>query len=308
MVIKSKFKNTQKLKAWIVSLRLRTLPLALSTIFMGSIIAAWQHQFNTKVLLWAAITTLFLQILSNLANDYGDTISGADNETRVGPQRMIQSGAITLAQMKTAIIISMLLALSSGIILLFVAFDHLQWKQLLFFFLGIAAIAAAIRYTVGKNPYGYRGLGDFYVFIFFGLLGVAGSWFLHTNLWQWNVLLPASTIGFFSAGVLNLNNIRDIKTDRASGKTTLVVMLGRSASAWYHLFLIAAGWITFLIYILLNTELVHFWPILLSLPFFIRSIIIAFTNKEAYKLDKELRNLSLSTLLFVILSGITVFI
>lgn len=297
-----------KLKAWIISLRLRTLPLALSTIFMGSIVAAWQDQFNGQVLLWAALTTLFLQILSNLANDYGDAVSGADNETRVGPQRMIQSGAISLSQMKAAIIISILLALISGITLLFVAFDGFQWKQLLFLILGFAAIAAAIRYTIGKNPYGYKGLGDLYVFIFFGILGVAGSWFLHTNSWQWEVLLPAATIGFFSAGVLNLNNIRDIESDRASQKITLVVRMGRRAAAWYHLVLLGSGWLTFLAYVLLNSELTHLWPILISLPLFMRNIWITFTNRQAHKLDNELRNLSLSTLLFVILSAVTVFL
>jgi 1,4-dihydroxy-2-naphthoate octaprenyltransferase len=295
-------------KAWVISLRLRTLPLALSTIFMGSIVAAWQNQFNGQVLLWAALTTLFLQILSNLANDYGDALSGADNETRVGPQRMIQSGEISLSQMKTAIIISIVLALISGLTLLFVAFEGFQWKQLLFLILGFAAIAAAIRYTIGKNPYGYKGLGDLYVFIFFGLLGVAGTWFLHTNNWQWGVLLPAATIGFFSAGVLNLNNIRDIESDRASNKTTLVVRMGRRAAAWYHLALLSSGWLTFIIYILLNAELSHLWPIMLSLPLFVRNVWVAFTNKQAHKLDNELRNLSLSTLLFVLLSAVTVFL
>ncbi|GAO30778.1 1,4-dihydroxy-2-naphthoate polyprenyltransferase [Geofilum rubicundum] len=296
------------LKAWVISLRLRTLPLALSTILMGSIVAAWQNMFNDQVLLWAALTTLFLQILSNLANDYGDAVSGADNDTRVGPQRMIQSGVISLSQMKTAIIISILLALISGITLLFVAFDGFQWKQLLFLILGFAAIAAAIRYTIGKNPYGYRGLGDLYVFIFFGLLGVAGTWFLHTNHWQWEVLLPAATIGFFSAGVLNLNNIRDIESDRASQKITLVVRMGRQAAAWYHLALLGSGWLTFIAYVLLKAELAHLWPIMLSLPLFIRNIWVTFTNRKAHQLDNELRNLALSTLFFVLLSAVTVFL
>ncbi|ASB50001.1 1,4-dihydroxy-2-naphthoate polyprenyltransferase [Alkalitalea saponilacus] len=295
------------IKAWMVSLRLRTLPLALSTIFMGSIIAAWQNNFNSGVLLWAAITTLFLQVLSNLANDYGDAKSGADNENRVGPQRMIQQGVISMKQMKTAMVICVLLSLISGITLLFKAFNELQWQQLLFFILGIAAIAAAIRYTVGSNPYGYRGLGDMYVFIFFGLLGVAGTWFLHTNTWQWHVLLPASTIGLFSAGVLNLNNIRDIDSDRQSNKITLVVRMGKKAASWYHLFLIASGWITMLVFVALFDDVSNFWPLFLTLPLFIRNIIVVFKNKEADKLDVELRNLAVSTLLFVLLSGVKLF-
>jgi 1,4-dihydroxy-2-naphthoate polyprenyltransferase len=294
-----------KLRAWVVSLRLRTLPLALSTICMGSIIAAMQNSFNSSVLIWASLTTLFLQILSNLANDYGDAKSGADNENRVGPKRMIQSGAISLNQMKMAIAVCSVLALISGIILLLKSFSGFQWLHILFFFLGIAAILAAIKYTVGNNPYGYRGLGDLYVFIFFGLLGVAGTWFLHTQTWQWDILLPASTIGFFSAGVLNLNNIRDIESDRASNKTTLVVRMGRKAASIYHLILICGGWTTYLVFVYLNYINTYQFITLLALPLFIRNVMVVFKNKEAGKLDIELRNLALSTLFFVILCAVS---
>ena len=294
----------KNIKAWVVSLRLRTLPLALSTILMGSIVAAWDGAFRAEVLLWAALTTLFLQILSNLANDYGDALSGADNETRVGPQRMIQSGAISLGQMKKAIIILVTLALISGLTLLAKAFDTDYWKLLAFFLLGLAAIAAAIRYTAGKNPYGYRGLGDIYVFLFFGIVGVAGSYFLHTNTWQWEVLLPASSIGLFSTGVLNLNNIRDIESDRKSGKITMVVRMGRNKALWYHAALLADGWLLFLIYAILTSRTMLLWPSLLALPLFIRNIVRSFKTREPSKLDGELRNLSLSILLFVVLNAL----
>lgn len=294
----------KNIKAWVVSLRLRTLPLALSTILMGSIVAAWDGAFRAEVLLWAALTTLFLQILSNLANDYGDALSGADNETRVGPQRMIQSGTISLGQMKKAIIILVALALISGLTLLAKAFDTQYWKLLAFFLLGLAAIAAAIRYTAGKNPYGYRGLGDIYVFLFFGIVGVAGSYFLHTNTWQWEVLLPASTIGLFSTGVLNLNNIRDIESDRKSGKITMVVRMGRNKALWYHAALLADGWLLFLIYAILTSRTMLLWPSLLALPLFIRNIVRSFKTREPSKLDGELRNLSLSILLFVVLNAL----
>ena len=294
----------KNIKAWVVSLRLRTLPLALSTILMGSIVAAWDGAFRAEVLLWAALTTLFLQILSNMANDYGDTLSGADNETRVGPQRMIQSGAISLGQMKKAIIILVTLALISGLTLLAKAFDTDYWKLLAFFLLGLAAIAAAIRYTAGKNPYGYRGLGDIYVFLFFGIVGVAGSYFLHTNTWQWEVLLPASSIGLFSTGVLNLNNIRDIESDRKSGKITMVVRMGRNKALWYHAALLADGWLLFLIYAILTSRTMLLWPSLLALPLFIRNIVRSFKTREPSKLDGELRNLSLSILLFVVLNAL----
>lgn len=294
----------KNIKAWVVSLRLRTLPLALSTILMGSIVAAWDGAFRAEVLLWAALTTLFLQILSNLANDYGDALSGADNETRVGPQRMIQSGAISLGQMKKAIIVLVALALISGLTLLAKAFDTDYWKLLAFFLLGLAAIAAAIRYTAGKNPYGYRGLGDIYVFLFFGIVGVAGSYFLHTNTWQWEVLLPASSIGLFSTGVLNLNNIRDIESDRKSGKITMVVRMGRNKALWYHAALLADGWLLFLIYAILTSRTMLLWPSLLALPLFIRNIVRSFKTREPSKLDGELRNLSLSILLFVVLNAV----
>lgn len=294
----------KNIKAWVVSLRLRTLPLALSTILMGSIVAAWDGAFRAEVLLWAALTTLFLQILSNMANDYGDALSGADNETRVGPQRMIQSGAISLGQMKKAIIVLVALALISGLTLLAKAFDTDYWKLLAFFLLGLAAIAAAIRYTAGKNPYGYRGLGDISVFLFFGIVGVAGSYFLHTNTWQWEVLLPASSIGLFSTGVLNLNNIRDIESDRKSGKITMVVRMGRNKALWYHAALLADGWLLFLIYAILTSRTMLLWPSLLALPLFIRNIVRSFKTREPSKLDGELRNLSLSILLFVVLNAV----
>lgn len=291
------------IKAWIISFRLRTLPLALSSIFMGSIIAAAQGMFSGMVLLLASLTTLFLQILSNLSNDYGDAVSGADNENRVGPQRMIQSGVIALKEMKRAIIICIFLALFSGIALLYFAFEEFNWLQALFFMLGIGAIVAAIRYTVGSSPYGYRGLGDVYVFIFFGLVGVAGTWFLHTNQWQWPVLLPAATIGFFSSGVLNLNNIRDIESDRQSNKITLVVRMGQRKAAWYHLVLIVAGWVSLLAFFLFYAPMLRIWPVFISLPLFIRNIYVVFKGNKAMSLDSELRNLSLSTLLFVLLSA-----
>jgi 1,4-dihydroxy-2-naphthoate polyprenyltransferase len=290
-------------KAWIISLRLRTLPLALSTIFMGSILAAAQGHFKLEVLVFAALTTLFLQILSNLSNDYGDAVSGADNEMRVGPQRMIQSGIITLKEMKRAMTVSVVMSFISGVLLLYFAFDGFFWVQALFLLLGVGAILAAIRYTVGSSPYGYRGLGDVYVFVFFGLLGVAGTWFLHTSLWQWPVLLPAATIGFFSAGVLNLNNIRDIESDRQSRKITLVVRMGRRSASWYHLFLIAAGWLSILVFVVFYAPEWRIWPIFLSLPLFAKNVYTVFRNNQAHALDPELRNLALSTLLFVVLSA-----
>ncbi|MGM0377182.1 MAG: 1,4-dihydroxy-2-naphthoate polyprenyltransferase [Bacteroidota bacterium] len=295
----------QKLKAWIISLRLRTLPLALSTIFMGSFLAAGENLFNIHVLVWASLTTLFLQILSNLANDYGDTRSGADNDDRQGPKRMIQSGKISLKQMKKAVIITSVLALISGSTLIIVSLEGHHLMAFVFFIMGISAIAAAIRYTVGKNPYGYRGLGDLYVFIFFGIMGVGGTFFLHTGSWQWPVLLPATAIGLFSTGVLNLNNIRDIESDRKIGKKTLPVLMGREKAAVYHLSLLTTGWIMIMMWTVLHAPQTKGWLLLLVLPVFIKNALTVFREEwPAQKLDKELRNLSLGTLLVVLLYGV----
>ncbi len=297
-----------KIKAWLISFRLRTLPLALSCILMGSFISLNYNSFSWHILIWASVTTLFLQILSNLANDYGDALSGADNDQRLGPRRMIQSGAITLSEMKRAVTVFALLALTSGLILIFATFREARLMSFVYLILGLAAIGAAIRYTVGSSPYGYRGLGDLYVFLFFGLLGVGGTFYLHTQIWHWPVLLPASAIGLFSAGVLNLNNIRDIESDRNSNKQTLAVLLGRKRAAWYHLGLLATGWMMLLIWLLLYTNDWGPWLGLLSLPLFGRSIRAVFSSIPSTRLDPELRNLSVGTLVTVVLYGIGSFI
>lgn len=292
------------IKAWIISLRLRTLPLALSTIFLGSFLAMGEDAFRMDVLILSAVTTLFLQILSNLANDYGDAMSGADGDDRQGPKRMIQSGVISLKQMKRAIITTSFLALISGLFLIYISFQGDYLYAFLFFLLGMAAIMAAIRYTVGKNPYGYRGFGDLYVFIFFGLLGVGGTFFLHSGFWEWSVLLPASAIGLFSAGVLNLNNIRDIESDQKNGKNTVPVLLGRKKAAFYHLSLLVLGWVATLIWLMSFETHQGAWLTLVSLPVYAKSALAVFQfNKPPTQLDPELRNLSLGTLLFVILYG-----
>ncbi|MFO8001972.1 MAG: 1,4-dihydroxy-2-naphthoate polyprenyltransferase [Marinilabilia sp.] len=298
-----------QIKAWIVSLRLRTLPLALSTIFMGSILAAGTGHFNLPVLIWASLTTLFLQILSNLANDYGDARSGADNDERQGPRRMIQSGQISLKQMKTAIVITSALALVTGSILILTSLKEDHLLAFIFFIMGISAIAAAIRYTAGKNPYGYRGWGDLYVFIFFGLLGVGGTFFLHTGTWQWPILLPSAAIGLFSTGVLNLNNIRDIESDRKIGKRTLPVLMGRKKAAFYHFTLLTCGWLLMLVWLIFLAPDHNGWGTLIALPLFIKNGVAAFQfNRPPSRLDPELRNLSLGTLLLVLLYGAEFFI
>lgn len=297
------------IRAWIISFRLRTLPLALSTIFMGSLVAAGQGQFRLSVLIWASLTTLFLQILSNMANDYGDAVSGADNEERQGPQRMIQKGVITLKQMKKAMVLFGLLALISGIILIFKALSGHILMIVTFFLLGISALIAAIKYTVGSKPYGYRGLGDLFVFIFFGLLGVGGTYYLHAGSWQWPVLLPAVSIGAFSTGVLNLNNIRDINSDIKAGKRTIPVMIGRKMAAFYHLFLILCGWMALIVWCIVYEPSRGPWLALLALPpFFVNGIAVLRFKAPLSGLDGQLKNLTLGTLLMVILYGIGLYL
>jgi 1,4-dihydroxy-2-naphthoate polyprenyltransferase len=291
-----------KVTIWLQAFRLRTLPLALSCIAMGGFLAASANAFRWDIFFLCILTTIFLQILSNLANDYGDTIHGADNLERKGPSRAVQSGAISPRQMKNAVVIFVLLSLAAGISLLIVSFG-INWKSILFFLcLGLLSILAAIAYTVGKKPYGYIGLGDFSVLIFFGLVGVMGSYYLFTKQITWYEVLPALSCGFFSIGVLNINNIRDIESDRKAGKYSIPVRIGRKRAVNYHWFLIAGGLSAAILYMLLTKDSLWAWLFLLSVPLFIRNGF-AVSQKPSDQLDSYLRQMALSTLLFVILFG-----
>ena len=292
------------MRHWIEAARPRTLPLALSSIWLGSFIGYFYGYFSWAIVLLASLTTIFLQILSNLANDYGDSIHGADSQEREGPQRAVQAGKITASAMKLAIGLFILLSLASGIGLLYVAFG-LNWQVFLFFlFLGVLAIIAAITYTAGSRPYGYAGLGDISVFIFFGLLGVAGTYYLHAQELNYWVLLPASSIGLCSVGVLNLNNIRDIASDTKAGKLSIPVRIGRARATVYHGLLLLIGLVLSLVFVAFNW--VSAWQLLflLSVPLFIINQRAVNTQHEAQKLDPYLKQLAASTLLFVLLFGV----
>lgn len=290
--------------AWLTTFRLRTLPLALSTVILGSLLAAFHNHFQWGVFTWAVLTTLFLQILSNLANDYGDAIHGVDNQERTGPKRSLQAGLITLRQMRIMIFVFILLSLISGILLIIEGTKNLQLSYgLIFLIIGIAAIIAALKYTMGKNPYGYAGLGDIAVFIFFGLVGVLGTYFLHAHRLGIAELLPAISVGCFSTGVLNLNNMRDRENDEAFGKHTLVVKLGISKARTYHALLLITGMLTAIGYSIQSGVTAWQWIYLISFAGIIRSIVVVFNNKDTSRLDPELKNLALSTLLFAILFG-----
>jgi len=238
-------------QAWLESLRPRTLPLACASIITGSALAWWQGSFNLTTALLALLTTVLLQILSNLANDYGDAIKGSDTPDRIGPLRGMQKGAITQRQMKMAMTITVALSMLSGILLLTEACRTLN-DMLGFLALGALAIVAAIAYTVGRKPYGYLGLGDLSVLIFFGWLGVTGSWYLQTHLWDLLPLLPATGCGLLATAVLNANNMRDIDNDRLNGKFTLAVRLGARRARYYHVLLLCAAMGCFALFTLLH--------------------------------------------------------
>jgi 1,4-dihydroxy-2-naphthoate polyprenyltransferase len=290
-------------RIWLKAFRLRTLPLAVSCIAMGAFLASAVNNFRMDIFLLCILTTIFLQILSNLANDYGDFIHGADSVDRKGPSRAVQSGAVTKEQMRTAVIVFVILSFASGISLLVASFG-LEWKAILFFLcLGILCIIAAIAYTVGKKPYGYAGLGDFSVLIFFGFVGVMGSYYLFTKKISYFEIFPALSCGLFSIAVLNINNIRDIDSDRKAGKYSIPVRIGREKAIVYHWCLLMAGVASALIYTILNFN--SPWQLLFffSLPLFALNGV-AIGKKPSHDLDPYLRQMALSTLLFVLLFGL----
>lgn len=289
-----------KPKAWIKAMRLRTLPLALASTFTGSFLALEKGTFDVWVFIMTALTTIFLQINSNLANDYGDFEHGTDNHLRIGPERALQSGVLKSAEMRTAIYLFSALSFLSGFLLLAITTLPLALRAL-FLASGIAAIYASIKYTAGKNPYGYRGLGDVSVMLFFGILGVVGAYVCQTNVFDPLIILPALAIGMFSAGVLNINNTRDIESDTQAGKYTLAVKLGPKKARNYHVILIASGLITMIIYAGLNFSWGLKWLFLAAYPFLIFNAIKVKSTKAAEQLDPYLKQLALSTFLLSLL-------
>ncbi len=298
--------SLKAIKPWIVSFRLRTLPLSASCIIMGSFIAAYSKKYDSIVFALALITTLLLQILSNISNEYGDMVKGTDSSGRIGPERSIQKGEITLAAMKRMMLILASIISVTGLSL--VIYATASFYILIFIIAGAAAIVAAVKYTVGEKPYGYRALGDLFVFIFFGPVGVAGTFFLHTGLLTPDILLPASTTGLLSVAVLNLNNMRDADNDKEHGKITMALLLGKRRSRIYHLFLILIAFtasITYAISISLQSfkfiYLISFTPL-------IPDIIKVMRYSAPEELDSELKITSLSNLFHSILLGIALLI
>lgn len=289
------------MKHWIQAFRLRTLPLSLSSIIMGSFAALAVTKMNWLVFGLSISTTVFLQILSNLANDYGDTQNGADHEGREGPSRAVQTGAITPEAMKKAMYLFGALSFVSGISLIYFGLQGLDMQTILFFFLlGIGAIGAAVKYTAGKNPYGYRALGDVFVFIFFGLVGVLGTFYMQARFIPLTVILPATTIGLLSVAVMNLNNMRDIESDTAAGKRTVASILGEKARV-YHSIVIVAALLAISSYAMIYQFDFGQLLFMLSFPIFAKNMKTVFAVESLGDLDLELKKVAIGTFILSIL-------
>ena len=302
------------MKHWIQASRLRTLPLSVSGIIVGSMYALAYptdnvltptEVFNWRIFGYAILTTLGLQILSNFANDYGDGMKGTDNEDRIGPKRAIQSGVISPQAMKRAIIITSILTLISAMMLIYFAFGETNLFYSLFYLvLGILAIASAIRYTVGNTAYGYRGYGDVFVFVFFGLVSTLGVNFLYSKQLEFDLFLPAIAIGFLSVGVLNLNNMRDEASDRKSNKNTIVVKIGASKAKKYHYFLIVSAMVLVILFAIINHFRLDQYLFLLAYTPLTKHLITVYKNQEPKALDPELKKLALSTFALSVLLAV----
>ncbi|MGR5550824.1 1,4-dihydroxy-2-naphthoate polyprenyltransferase [Vibrio sp. DNB22_12_1] len=266
----------QSLQIWLEAARPKTLPLALVSILTGSALAYSTGHFSLTIAIMAFVTATLLQILSNLANDYGDAVKGTDNDNRLGPQRAMQSGAVSASQMKKAIICNIILTAIAGLTLVFYALSSVE-SILTFIGLGILAIIAAIAYTMGSKPYGYVGLGDLSVFIFFGLLGVSGTYFLHTGHIESALFLPALGCGLLAVAVLNINNMRDIENDTECGKRTMAVRLGQRRAKQYHFLLLGGALIAFTAYLLIQDK-----PMWASLPFLLGIYVVAQHGKAVW--------------------------
>ncbi len=296
------------MKNWIEAFRLRTLMLSLACILMGVFLAALNTSgVSTASVILTLLTALFLQILSNLANDYGDSKHGADHDGRKGPKRAVQSGKISAAQMLTGIKIFVVLSLVTGIALLYSCMNVIGLNGVItLFVLGIGSIIAAIAYTNGKRPYGYMGLGDISVFIFFGLIAVCGTYYLLTGQLTTAIFLPAISCGLFSVGVLNLNNMRDIDSDKQAGKNSIPALLGFAKSKIYHYSIVVVALLCTLVYVMFQYDMPTWKNLLfvISFPLFLKQLITVKNTADKLLLDPLLKQLAISTMLFVLLFGI----
>ncbi len=291
-------------QAWMKALRLRTLPLSLSGIILGSFIALKNEHWNGIIFTLAMLTTILFQILSNLANDLGDTLKGADNEERIGPMRAVQSGVISPSEMKKAVILTSFFSLCTALPLVYLGTKNMSSDVLWFYvILTGLCIIAAITYTVGKKAYGYSGFGDVFVFIFFGLVSVLGVYTLYAKSFDWLNLLPATAIGLFSTAVLNLNNMRDQINDQKVGKRTLVVKIGPRNAKLYHSYLIIGGIVSLAAFFYLTQNYLGFIGLAPSIILIKHLQKVMLTTNPA-EFDPELKKVALSTFAIAVLTSI----
>ncbi|AXG71883.1 1,4-dihydroxy-2-naphthoate octaprenyltransferase [Kordia sp. SMS9] len=306
------------IKPWLAAARLRTLPLSISGIIVGCSLANFSTDFlkdtalvqfpkfekSYLIFILSILTTVGFQVLSNFANDYGDGIRGTDDD-REGEQRMVASGIISPKQMKNAMIITAIITLLLALLVIYVAFGSENFRySVLFLFLGITSIIAAVKYTVGKSAYGYSGLGDVFVFLFFGWLSVIGSYFLYTKSLNFDIFLPATAVGLLSTAVLNLNNMRDRIKDKSHGKNTLVVKIGSQTAKIYHYILIIGAFAMTLWYTLRNYHSPTQFIVFIAFIPLVMNMIVVGKNIILKELDPELKKVALSTFLYSILFAI----
>lgn len=290
--------TNEKLKMWWETARPKTLPLALASIFTGSALGYWANPqgFNSPVMAFCLLTTILLQVLSNFANDYGDHQKGSDTEDRIGPLRGIQKGAISAQELKWGLIFMVIASFLSGSFLIGIAYENLS-DLLAFAGLGILAIIAAITYTVGAKPYGYMGLGDISVLMFFGLLGVGGTYYLQTHSIDGQIILPAIGSGLLASAVLNINNLRDIEQDAQAGKNTLAVRLGSHKGRVYHCILLTVAALCYLIFTLTTATSWMNYLFVLALPLLAKHAIFVYRSKTPNALRPMLAQMSMISLL-----------
>ena len=292
-----------KIRAAVASMRLRTLPLSTGGVILGILLATADFKVNLWVAVLIVLTTVCLQILSNLSNELGDVLHGTDTEDRVGPQYGLNGGVLTIGEMKVLIGIFVALCIVSGTAMTLLSFGTLwDLTPILVLLMGAGAIMGAMKYTLGRNPYGYRGLGDFYVFVFFGLVAVLGAYFVASHTLFWRLLLPGAAVGCFSVGVLNVNNIRDMETD-AANRVTVAIRLGERKAKIYQTVLIVLGWILMLTYCQLRMFSWWHYLFVLTLPLFILHLR-GVRKRTGKHLDPMLPLLVMSTFLFCLLAGI----
>ena len=285
------------------SMRLRTLPLSLSGVLLGLFFAIRDVACGVGECIFLLLTAVSLQILSNLSNELGDFLSGTDGDDRNGPAYSLQSNQLSVRTMRIAIAVAAVVCACFGATMVWFSFGTLfSAEAVALLCLGAAAIWAAVRYTLGRNPYGYRGFGDIFVFIFFGLVSVGGSYFVLAHELPLLLLLPAASVGFFSVGVLNVNNLRDMDSDRAT-RVTIPLKIGGRQAKIYHCCLIAAGWICMIVYVFITHTSLWNYLFILTLPLYIKQVAGVWT-RTGRELDKMLPLLVMSTMFFCILAGV----